>query len=283
MGNYRVNTLQEKIKMNKQKISSLSNTVCKKISSLRQRKYRRETNSFVLEGLHSIQDAVNAGWKPVLFVSAESFHRIPGAESLINQLAGMNTEWFETTDSVMGKLSETETPQGILAVFNQQPLKLHDLLERRPAFILVLDRIQDPGNLGTLIRSAEAAGVEAVLVTHGSTDPYNSKTLRASTGAVLHIPVIELSEDESSCRILKESGILLVGAALENSVPYNRQYYQSPLALIIGNESKGINECILEQADLLVSIPMKGNLQSLNAAIAGSILMFSIAEHLDLS
>ena len=269
--------------MNKQKISSLSNAACKKISSLRQRKYRRETNSFVLEGLHSIQDAVNAGWKPVLFVSAESFHRAPGAESLLNQLAGMNTEWYETTDSVMGKLSETETPQGILAVFKQQPLKLHDLLERQPAFILVLDRIQDPGNLGTLIRSAEAAGVEAVLVTHGSTDPYNSKTLRASTGAVLHIPVIELSEDESSCHILKESGIQLVGAALENSVSYNRQYYQAPLALIIGNESKGISEYILKQADLLISIPMKGNLQSLNAAIAGSILMFSIAEHLDLT
>ncbi len=268
--------------MNIQKISSSSNTVCKKISSLRHRKYRRETNSFVLEGLHGIQDAVNAGWRPVMIVSAESFHRMPGAESLINQLAGRNIEWYQTTELLMRKLSETETPQGILAVFKQQQLKLHDLLERRPAFILALDRIQDPGNLGTLIRSAEAAGIEAVLVTHGSADPYHSKTLRASTGAVLHIPVIVLSETESSCRILKKYGIQLVGAALENSVPYNRQCYHAPLALIIGNESKGISECILKQADLLVNIPMKGNLQSLNAAVAGSILMFSIAGHLDL-
>lgn len=261
-------------------ITSHSNNVYKQVISLQQRKHRKDTGLFVLEGLRSVKDALAAGWVPEYCLVTDDFLHQPGGEHMVSDLSETNVKGYRVTDALMKKMAETETPQGLLCVF-QQPL--HDvkkLIESPKGFWLVLDRIQDPGNLGTLIRSAEAAGVSGVFLTHGSTDPYNAKALRAATGAVLHLPVVELSQEESDCQFLLDAGIDLVGAALEKGVPYGKATYSTPLALVIGNEANGIDQPLLAKIENRVTIPMRGRLQSLNAAIAGSILLFHMAETL---
>lgn len=262
-------------------VTSPTNPVYKLITSLQQRKYRREYGQFVLEGLRGVRDAVEAGWQPDFYIVSDRFFTQQRSAELVEMMERQAVTGYQVPDSLMKRISQTETPQGLLAVF---PTPLHDLtklLQKPDGFWLVLDRIQDPGNLGTLIRSAEGAGVTGVLLTHGTTDPYSPKALRAATGAVLHLPVIELSEAASDCRALNEAGMSLVGAALEEGISYHHATYRLPLALIIGNEANGIDEAILGRIDQRVTIPMKGRLQSLNASIAGSILLFHITEKLE--
>jgi TrmH family RNA methyltransferase len=262
-------------------VTSPTNPICKHITSLQQRKFRREYQQFVLEGLRGVRDAVEAGWHPAFYIASDRFFSQQRSGDLVEVMEKQAVAGYQVPDSLMRKLSNTETPQGLLAVFSTPLHDLSELLQKPAGFWLVLDRIQDPGNLGTLIRSAEGAGVTGVLLTHGTTDPYSPKALRAATGAALHLPVIELSEAASDCRVLKEAGMSLMGAALEEGISYHQAVYRLPLALIIGNEANGIAEAILERTDQRVTIPMKGRLQSLNAAIAGSILLFHITEKLE--
>lgn len=259
-------------------ITSHSNNVCKQVVSLQQRKHRKETGLFVLEGLRGVRDALAAGWVPEFFMVTDGFLHQPDGEQMVAGLSETNVTGYRVTDPLMKKMAETETPQGLLCVFHQPVHDVNEIIRSPEGFWLVLDRIQDPGNLGTLIRSAEAAGVSGIFLTHGSTDPYNAKALRAGTGAVLHLPVVELSQEQSDCRFLLDAGIHLVGAALEKGKPYGQVGYQRPLALVIGNEANGIDQALLAKVESRVTIPMRGRLQSLNAAIAGSILLFHIAE-----
>ena len=259
-------------------ITSHSNSVCKQVVSLQQRKHRKNTGLFVLEGLRSVKDALAAGWVPEYYMVTDDFLHQPGGEQLIVGLSETNVTGYRVTDPLMKKMAETETPQGLLCVFHQPVHDVNKIICNPEGFWLVLDRIQDPGNLGTLIRSAEAAGVSGIFLTHGSTDPYNAKALRAATGAVLHLPVVELTQEQSDCQFLFNAGIHMVGAALQKGKPYGQVAYQRPLALVIGNEANGIDQALLAKVESRVTIPMRGRLQSLNAAIAGSILLFHIAE-----
>lgn len=261
-------------------ITSAANPICKRLISLRQRKHRRENRQLVLEGLRGVKDAVEAGWMPELVMVSHHFEDMKGARALMAQLETMEVQGYMVPDELMNKLSDTETPQGIMAVFPQPEVFLEKLLKQERGFWLVLDRIQDPGNLGTLIRSGEAAGVSGVFLTHGTTDPYSPKALRASTGAVLHLPVAELSAADSDCFFLRKEGIHLVGAALEGGTPYYQTHFRLPLALVIGNEANGIAEDLLDLVQQRVTIPMKGSLQSINAAIAGSVLLFHLSREL---
>lgn len=261
-----------------QLISSQSNSVCKQVISLQQRKTRKTTGLFVLEGVRGVKDALEAGWTPDLFVVSDHFLKQGDSDETVKNMIQLNMTGYKVPDELMKKLAETETPQGLLAVFPRPSHDIKRIIQKTKGLWLVLDRIQDPGNLGTLIRSAEAAGVSGVFLTKGSADPYNSKALRAATGAVLHLPVMELSKEDSDCQFLIDAGIQLVGAALEQGQHYGEITYQMPLALVIGNEANGIDQALLEKVETRVIIPMQGQLQSLNAAIAGSILMFHIAE-----
>ncbi|SMP40697.1 TrmH family RNA methyltransferase [Anoxynatronum buryatiense] len=262
-------------------ISSTANEICKKTIALHQRRHRREQGLFLLEGFGGIQDALKGGWEPVYFIADHGFISREENQSLIQHLSAFRIPGYEMPSHLMKRMADTEHPQGVLAVFRQPVHQVQQLLEKPCGFWLMLDRIQDPGNLGTLIRSAEAAGLAGVLLTHGSTDPYNPKALRAATGAVLHLPVIELSEADSDGISLKKAGLRLVGAALEGGSSCYEQSYQSPLVLVIGNEAKGIGDALMRNLDQRVTIPMKGAIQSLNAAIAGSILMFHLARELN--
>jgi TrmH family RNA methyltransferase len=187
--------------------------------------------------------------------------------------AGADIE--EVTPQIMDALAETEAPQGILATFAMRDLSIP---QGKLDFVLVLDNLRDPGNLGTLLRTACAAGVQAVLLSPGTADVFSSKVLRAGMGAQFKIPALTLPWDkiEAVCRTLSNPPLKLFLAEGRQGTACWELDLRQPLALIIGNEAQGAGDQARRLADGLVRIPMPGGSESLNAAVAGSILIFEI-------
>lgn len=263
--------------MKEKTIESTSNPIVKRAAALHMRKNRKKYQQFLLEGIRGIQDTLSAS-KQIECVFYESkIDSVPGGTDILQQIRTSKIELYKVTSEVMKKIADTKNPQGLMAVVRIPDHNLSDLLENSQ-YILMLDKIQDPGNMGTLIRSAEASGFDGILLTGGSTDPYSSKCIRAATGAVSHIPVIELNNTEDVLEIMKEKKFQILGAALENGISYTTVKYEAPLALLIGNEASGIHPDLLAMVAQRITIPMRGKTQSLNAAVAGSVLMFHITD-----
>lgn len=249
-------------------ISSTSNKKIKDVIQLTKKaSLRKERGLFVVEGIKMFgelapEDIVEA------YVS-ESFMRLCPTEIKVR----LKTTDHETvTDTVYEYMSDTKTPQGIMAVVK---MKHYDKLEG-DAFI-ILDRLQDPGNLGTIFRTAEAAGISGILMNEETVDIYNPKVVRSTMGAIFRVPFKYVKDLPEAIDELKHNGIRVYAAHLEGSNDYDKVDYKYPTAFIIGNESAGISDEIAKCADELIKIPMKGSVESLNASVAGSILMFELS------
>jgi TrmH family RNA methyltransferase len=250
-------------------ITSSHNPKLKFVRALQGRaKERREAGAFVVEGVRLVEDAVNSNWglKFALFDETLSERGRSQVEGLSSQ--GMDVE--EISTSLMKSLSETETPQGILAVFDliQLPLPNH------PDFILVLDQIRDPGNLGTLLRTAAAAGVQAVLLPPETTDAFAPKVLRSGMGAHFRLPIYSMMWEEIG-RFCASANLQIYLADMDGESCWETGLCQ-PLALVIGGEADGASESARKLANGKISIPMNANVESLNAGVAGSVLMFEV-------
>lgn len=229
---------------------------------------RREANAFVAEGVRLVEEAINAGWKFqfVLYSSGLSER----GNNLLNRLKANHVEVDEVSGDLLQKLSDTETPQGILAVLEFTNMPIPD----SPNFILIPDQIRDPGNLGTLLRSAAATGVQAVLLPPETTDAFAPKVLRAGMGAHFRLPICEMTweEIEEVCRL---AGLQVLVADMDGASCWDTDL-RKPLALVVGGEAEGVSEEGRKLATGKVSIPMAGNVESLNAGVAGSVLMFEV-------
>ncbi len=180
-------------------------------------------------------------------------------------------------DSIFEQMSDTKSPQGILAVARQLSYNVKDLLgkdKKTPPFLLVLDTIQDPGNLGTMMRAGEAAGVTGILMNQETVDMYNPKVIRSTMGALYRVPFLYTEDLSGTLKELKKQGICLYAAHLKGTRDYDQENYSSPCAFLIGNEANGLSEEIASLADVYVKIPMCGSVESLNAAIAAAVLAF---------
>ena len=259
-------------------VTSTANPLCREIIALRQRKHRRRMERFVLEGVHGVVNATEAGCFPEKVMVSDGFAATEEGRRMLDRLMTLKKlDIVQVPDPLMARLSDTETPQGLLGVFPLPSYSLEKELQNPEGLWLVLDRIQDAGNLGTLIRSAEAAGARGIILTHGTADPFSGKALRAATGAQMYLPVVELTGEDDPGWLLKSQGLTLVAAALEKPEAHLPDPLPSAVALIIGNESNGIDPSLLDQADVCLTIPMRGRIQSLNAAVAGSVLLFHLA------
>ncbi len=224
-------------------------------------KERRDAGAFVVEGVRLVEEAVNAKW-PIKFVLFDQILSERGRALL----TGLDAE--EVSNSVMKSISETETPQGIFAVLDDFEIPIPET----PDFILIPDQVRDPGNLGTLLRSAAATGVQAVLIPPETTDAFAPKVLRAGMGAHFRLPIHSMGWDEIEGHL---KGIQAYIADMEGK-SYWELDLRKPLALIIGGESEGTSESARKIAKAKVSIPMTGDVESLNAGVAGSVLMFEV-------
>ncbi len=229
---------------------------------------RREAGAFVVEGVRLVEEAVNSNWpmRFVLFDESLSERGKSKVESLTSQ--GVDVE--EVSTSAMKAMSETENPQGILAVLESAQLPIPN----SPSFILIPDQIRDPGNLGTLLRSAAATGIQAVLAPPETTDAFAPKVLRSGMGAHFKLPIHSMSWDEIS-EVIKLAGLQVLVADMDGQSCWDIDLRQ-PVALVVGNEAEGASESARELASGKISIPMSGMMESLNAGVAGSVLMFEV-------
>lgn len=252
-------------------IRSAKNTQVKRWRRLKQKKYREESQTFLLEGFHLVEEAFSSTYRVKEVILAHSRKDTFLKSSLV---AGLPSECplYIVSDEVFKALSTTLAPQGIAAVLEilsppQFPEKGH---------LLLLDNIQDPGNVGTLIRSADAAGFSAVFLGEGCADLYNDKTLRATQGSLFHLAIFR-QPLSSLLSILKNSGYEIWAATLEEATVFHHVESLKKVALMMGNEGQGIAESLLQRADRKVKIPLLGRAESLNVAVAGAILMYHLA------
>jgi TrmH family RNA methyltransferase len=262
--------------MREEIITSVHNPEVKEWARLLTAKGRVEHRAFLVEGIHLVVEALRSG----LAIEAVIYDRAKGLDREVEQAihqANLSLRLVVASDAVLSKLTETKTPQGVVAVVRQvtrsweewrQSKGDHDLL------LLLCDGIQDPGNLGTMIRTAEAAGADAVVLGQGCADPYNGKVVRASMGSLFRLPVFRRDLEETTAEWKREGGKVLVTALRNESARYTSRLYEGSVAIVIGNEARGVSDAILEMADDLVHIPLYGPAESLNAAVAAGIMLY---------
>jgi len=231
---------------------------------------RREANAFVAEGVRLIEEAVTAGWKfqYVLFSDGLSER----GQDLIKILIANRIDVEEVAGDLLQKVSDTETPQGMLAILELTELQM----PASPDFILIPDQIHDPGNLGTLLRTAAATDVQAVLLPPETTDAFAPKVVRAGMGAHFRLPIHTLTWEEIREHTSVSYPLLNIYLADMNGTSCWEMDLRKPLALIIGGEAEGASEEGRQLATQKICIPMAGNVESLNAGAAGSVLMFEV-------
>lgn len=254
-------------------LSSVSNPVVKAAAELKQKKYRTEQQAFLVEGLRSVEDAVKYGTVKQLFVLQENKAVSMRQAAVVEQAALAGAELYGVTEQVMKKIADTETPQSLTAVVAKTRAAL-DELASAGGTVLVLDRIGDPGNLGTMIRSADAAGISGVILLAGCTDVFAPKAVRATMGSLLHLPVAEGVSETDFIKWAQQSGYELLVTCLANAGSLYETDLQGRVAVVIGSEAEGVSESLLAAADKKVFIPMEGQAESLNAAVAAGIVMF---------
>lgn len=241
-------------------IESLNNLKIKQIAKLHARKERKKTGQFLLEGFHLVEEAAKSNIDIEIILTVNP-------DKLTEVMVQNSKQQYEITFKIAEKLSQTEAPQGIYAVCNMPTID--DITLNRAVY---LDRIQDPGNVGTIIRTADAAGMDAVIIAKGTVDIYNDKVLRASQGSVFHIPVIEMDFEEARQKVNGK----VMGTSLENSVDYHQVEKADSFILVLGNEGQGVDEVILNQTDVNLYVPIHGKAESLNVAVCAGILMYHL-------
>jgi TrmH family RNA methyltransferase len=250
-------------------ITSPNNSKIKLIRTLQGRRRNRENEAaFVAEGVRLVEEAAAVSW-PMSFVAYDETLSDRGKEIITDLASKSGVECIEIPPDLMSAVSDTETPQGILAVLKQKPLPLPE----RPTFLILADQVRDPGNMGTLLRTAEAAGAEGVILTPGTVDAFSPKVVRAGMGAHFHLPIHALPW-EAIHNIL--SGLPVFLATAEASLPLWEADFVQHCVLLLGGEAFGATPMGEALATDRVSIPMAGRAESLNAAMAGGILIAEV-------
>ncbi len=252
-----------------QMIATTRNKLVKELLQLQKKaKYRREQKCFVIEGRKMYMETPPEQIEQI--VVSRTFSKQPENQGLL-----VNRDYVVAEDFVFEACSETKTPQGILCVVRQPEYSFSELLKQKNPMFLVLEDLQDPGNLGTIMRTAEGAGATALLLGKGCVDLYNPKTVRSTMGSIYRVPFLYFEDLKEVLMELKKNDILVCAAHLKGKKYYDRvNYKEGGVAFLVGNESRGISEELVEQAELLIKIPMAGRVESLNASISAGILMY---------
>ncbi len=258
-------------------ITSLQNPRLKRLVKLRDRRPRDEAGLFLIEGYRELKRALEAGVKPAELYCGADWFLGANEPALIEEAARSGTQVFDLSKEAFAKVSYRDRPDGLLAVAPQWRRALADLdaavTGAANPFLLVIEAIEKPGNLGTILRSADAAGIGAVIVCDPVTDIFNPNVVRSSTGVLFSMPVVVAGSPEVRAW-LRRHGIRAVATTPAAGAIYTDSDLRGPLAIIMGNEQYGLSEFWLKESDLLVRIPMAGQADSLNVAMATVITLF---------
>ncbi|CQR48083.1 Putative TrmH family tRNA/rRNA methyltransferase [Paraliobacillus sp. PM-2] len=242
-------------------ITSVKNETIKQWNKLKKKKYREEAQQFLIEGMHLVEEAMKSDWSIEAIIVQENIG-IPfdtGNVTIVN-----------VSNNVMDHLADTKAPQGIMAVVNQKEVQRSS--NHR---LLLLDSIQDPGNVGTMIRTADAAGFSGVILGENTVDLFNDKVIRSTQGSIFHLPIIQANLAET-CETLKKEAVSIWASTLEQADAINELTVPDKVALIVGNEGAGVSPALLQQADQRVHIPIYGQAESLNVSVAAGIMIYQM-------
>ena len=258
-------------------IRSTKNPKIVALRKLKQRKHRRAQNRFAVEGLQLLGMALESGHAPLeIFYCQEQFTG-QTAGPLLERLAQSGGSAYAVAAQVMSVLSERESPQGIVATFPLFETDLAAMLNAapNPALLVVLDRLQDPGNLGTLIRTADAVAAAGVILIEPCVDPFDPKTVRGSMGSIFSLPLARISQPQALFETLKQRGYRLTGAdGYRGEIPWRSQILCGNTALTLGNEARGLSQDLRSHLTDWLRLPLLGRAESLNVAVAGGVLMY---------
>lgn len=265
-------TISEILNEKRNVITSNSNPKVKMLNKLnKDSKLRKEKDVFIVEGIRMFREIPIDSVKEV-YMSESAFEQYRD-ENIVQKLCD-DAEFAVMSDSVFAGVSQTKSPQGCLAVVRCRHYDMKDIMpDDKTLTYLVLDTIQDPGNMGTIFRSAEAAGVTALVLGPGSCDPYNPKVVRSTMGAIFRVPFVQSEDLVKSVEQLKQKGVLVYGAHLDGEELYDT-VFSDKIAFLIGNEGNGLSDEVAATSDKLLRIPMEGKVESLNAAISATLLSY---------
>ena len=261
------------------KISSLQNTRIKQAIKLRNKRERDQTQQYLIEGYRELQRAFVGGASiHTLFYSSEHFLG-SNEMQLIFEMKKKRIEAIEVSKHVFDKLSYRDRPDGLLAVAIQRHSILEDIdhkfFQKKPPLFLIAESIEKPGNLGSILRSCDGTGVDALFICDQCTDIYNPNVVRASVGTLFTVPVIEIESDKA-IEWLKQHKVQIVATSPESSLNFTNNDYSGPVAIIVGSEQLGLSKKWIDASDNIVSIQMKGIADSLNVAAATTLLLYEV-------
>ncbi|MBD5454090.1 MAG: RNA methyltransferase [Lachnospiraceae bacterium] len=256
-------------------ITSHANKSVKEVIQLVQKaKTRKERGLFVVEGVKMFLEAPVERIEQVYI--SESFAK-QMTDACQKKLDMLSFSYEVVIDDIFRKMSDTKTPQGIMCILKQQHYRLEEMLAAQNPLLVLLEDIQDPGNLGTIFRSSEGAGITGVIMSENTVDIYNPKTIRSTMGAVYRMPFLYTPDMGGTIEELRRKNITVYAAHLQGAKTYDNCSYETGTAFLIGNEANGLRDETAKKADMAIKIPMAGQVESLNAAIAASVLLFEAA------
>lgn len=247
------------------------------VAKLVKRSARQETGLFLLEGPQAAREVL--AYRPdtlvEVFATPTAMDKHGGIRDAARD-AGIDVEY--TTEAVLDAMADTVTPQGIVAVARQSPTSMREVFAAQPTLVAICEEVRDPGNLGTIIRAADAAGADAVVLTGRTVDPYNPKVVRATTGSLFHLPVAVGVELAATAELAHAAGLRIIAADVEGEdFLAHRELLAEPTAWLFGNEARGLDEASLSHADLSLRLPIYGSAESLNLATAASVCLYESA------
>ncbi len=250
-------------------ITSKNNQIFKFFQKLEAKKYRDRFGLYLIEGENLIDEAHKNGaeFKEILIRMGDEFRFMkPWMDK---------EEVYIMEQKLFAELAQTETSQGIIASVKKPQPSLEDFVDKKSSGnFVVLDRLQDPGNIGTIIRTADAAGYELVVAMKGTADIFSPKVVRSATGSLFRIPIVYVQNNDELTNFAAKAGKKLVATCLDDSKFYYEENLKENIALIVGNEGNGIDEELIERSDVKIKIPMHGSIESLNASVAAAIIMY---------
>ena len=260
-------------------ITSLANPVIKDIKALAMKKHRDESGLFVAEGLKLIIDALDQGWTLTILVIAMASKDHALVQKTASRAVAKGALVLEANEKIIGAITRRDNPQAVIGVFEQRYAQLSSIKPAADKVWLALDRVRDPGNLGTIIRTADAVGASGVILVGDTTDPFALETVRATMGSVFAMPLYRVDE-AGFLTFRKGFNGLVAGTHLKGSVDYRAlDYSGKPVLLLMGNEQGGLTEKLAGTCDKLIRIPQEGNADSLNLAVATGVTLYEVRRH----
>ena len=258
-------------------INSLTNPTVKSLRALHERKYRRQSGLFLAEGMRIVMEAVDLGWSPKHLAFLDGRQDDPLVERLIKAADAADAECLAVSHDVLAKISRKDNPQAVVASFAETWHGFDQVITSNGVWV-ALDRVRDPGNLGTIMRSVDAAGGEGVILIGDCTDGFSVEAVRASMGACFNLKLVEISEDAFLEALPSWNG-RLIGTSLAASVDYRQADWAAPLIIMMGNEQAGLTDALTAAAKQLIRMPMLGRSDSLNLAVATGITLYEYVRH----